>query len=181
MTEVFVPIIGYEGLYEVSNIGRVKALAKMGGTNYSVSLPERIKKAKYNGDGYHQISLCKNSIKKHFYLHVLVAKHFVDNPNNYPEVNHENGDKNCNGYWNLKWCTRKQNEEHAWATGLKNMIGDNHALSKRVLQMDMNGNVIKEWVNGHQAMKDTGYSNGHISRCCRGLANQAYGYKWTYA
>lgn len=181
MTEVFVPIAGYEGLYEVSNLGRVKSLSKFGGKNYSVFLSERVMKLRDNGLGYKQISLTKESIKKTYYIHILVAIHFVANPNSYPEVNHENGDKDCNEYWNLKWCTRKQNEEHAWDTGLKSMIGDNHALSKRVLQMDMNGNVIREWTNGHQAMQETGYANGHISKCCRGLAKQAYGFKWAYA
>lgn len=181
MTEVFVPIVGYEGLYEVSNLGRVKVLAKYGGPKYSVPIKEKIKNVRDNGLGYKQVSLSKDSIKKTFYVHILVAQHFVDNPNSYLEVNHDNGDKSCNEHWNLKWCTRKQNEEHAWATGLKNMIGDNHALSKRVLQMDLNDNIIKEWANGHQAMKETGYANGHISKCCRGLAKQAYGFKWAYA
>lgn len=181
MNEFFVPIMGYEGLYEISNTGRVKSLSKMGGPNYSVPINEKIKNLRDNGIGYKQVSLSKDSIKKTFYVHILVARHFVANTNNYPEVNHVNGDKNCNESWNLQWCTRKQNEEHAWAAGLKKMKGDKHPLSKRVLQISLSGVVIKNWDNGHQVMQELGFANAHISKCCRGLAKTAYGFKWAYA
>lgn len=178
--ELFVPLKGYEGLYEVSSLGRIKSLPKQRGTNYKCYIPERIMSSKDNGNGYHQIALSKNSRKTTLYVHILVASHFVDNPDNLPEVNHDNGDKSCNESWNLKWCTRKANEEHAWKTGLKSMRGDNHHSSKRVLQMDFEGNVIKEWTNGHEVMNVLGYAHGHIGKCCRGLAKTAYGFRWQY-
>lgn len=180
MTEIFVPIKGYEGLYEVSNLGRVKSLAKFRGTNYSCPIGEKIMKGKPNTNGYLQVGLSKNSLKKQPFVHRLVAQHFIENPNNLPEVNHKNGHCTCNEYWNLEWCTRKENEEHAWKTGLKQMRGDKHPLSRRVLQIDMQGNVIKEWENGHQVMLTLGYANGHISKCCRGLMKAAYGFRWQY-
>jgi hypothetical protein len=133
MTEIFVPIKGYEGLYEVSNLGKIKSLPKMRGTNYSCPISEKIMSPKDNGNGYLQVALSKNSNKTRYYVHIL-----------------------------------------------KNMIGDNHPLSKRVVQLDMDGNFIKEWSNGNEVMQMLGYGNSHISRCCKGKTKSAYGYRWEY-
>lgn len=180
MSEVFIAIKGYEGLYEISNKGNIKSLQKYRGTGYSCFIPERLMQPKSNGLGYLRIFLSKNSIKEPFYIHRLVAQHFVENSDGLPEVNHENGDKNCNEYWNLKWCTRKENEEHAWNTGLKTMIGSNHFRSIGIAQLDLKGNVIKEWVNGSEVQRVLGYSTSHISKCCRNSSKTAYGFKWAY-
>jgi hypothetical protein len=133
-----------------------------------------------NGNGYMQVPLSKDSKKKYYYVHILVAMHFIDNPNSLPEVNHSDGNKSNNVYHNLEWSTRKGNEEHAWKTGLKKMRGDLHHASRRVLQLDEVGNIVKEWPNGNQVMRELGFASAHISKCCRGLAKTAYGFKWQY-
>ena len=180
MTEIFVPINGYEELYEIGNLGTIRSLPKYRGTNYTCPIPAQNMKWKDNGRGYMQVSLCKASKKKQHYVHILVATHFVNNPDNLPEVNHADGNKMNNAFHNLEWATRKSNEEHAWRIGLKNMKGDKHHASKRVLQFDLNGNIIQEWTNGNEVMNTLGFANCHISKCCRGLAKTAYGFKWQY-
>jgi hypothetical protein len=180
MIEVFVPVTGYEGLYEISNLGRVKSLAKFKGTNYKQRIGERIMKGKPNTNGYLQIGLSIDGEKTYPFVHRLVAIHFIENPNNSPEVNHKNGNRICNEASNLEWCTRLENEQHSWRTGLKQMRGDLHKLSKRVLQLDLSGTLLKDWTNGYEVMNTLGYAHGHISKCCRGLAKSAYGFKWQY-
>lgn len=180
MNEVWLPIEDYEGLYEISNLGRVKVLSKYRGLNYSTFTPERIKKPSDNGRGYKITSLCKNSCKRTFYIHRLVALYFIPNPLRLKEVNHIDGNKeNCQAD-NLEWCSRMQNESHAWATGLKKQVGVNHFASKPVMQLDLQGNEIKRWDNASLVQKALGFASGHISKCCNGQLNTAYGHKWRF-
>lgn len=108
--EVWKDIKGYEGLYQISNYGRVKSMA-------------RIKKHSYNGiahlkekilkpiciNGYQRVSLSKDSKMTHKFIHSLVADAFVKNPHNYPEINHKDENKANNIYHNLEWCTHSYN------------------------------------------------------------------------
>lgn len=107
--EVWKDIRGYEGLYQVSNLGRVKSLSKnVKGRNYK----EIIKAPSYGGKGYYRLSLCKNGKNKYFYIHRLVAQAFISNPNNYPCVNHIDCNIYNNNFDNLEWCTYKYNNNH---------------------------------------------------------------------
>src|SRR5699024_10761196 len=106
-------IEGYEGLYQISNLGRVKSLSR------DIQMNGYIKRSKMTylrfsrlPYGYLTVALSKRSIKKQFYVHRLVALYFVDNPNKYNEVNHIDEDKENNYFLNLEWCTRKQNMNH---------------------------------------------------------------------
>ena len=96
-------IRGYEGKYQVSNLGRVKSLKDTHG-NYR----EKILKPR-NSHEYLSVVLCKNSKSKTYTIHRLVAMHFIENPNNYPEVNHKDENKQNNRVENLEWCDRKYN------------------------------------------------------------------------
>lgn len=108
MEEEWRPVKGYEGLYEVSNMGRVKSL------HYG---KERILRGTDAFDGYKIVSLTKQTIKKKR-VHRLVAEAFIPNPMNLPVVNHLDGDKHNNCVSNLEWCTKKENTNHAIKTGL---------------------------------------------------------------
>ena len=108
--EIWKDIEGYEGLYEISNLARIRRINKNG---------IRIKKKVLDKDGYECINLSKDKIIKGYKVHRLIAMHFIDNPNNLPEVNHENGIKNDNRISNLIWCDRSYNLKHAYKTGLK--------------------------------------------------------------
>jgi hypothetical protein len=126
-------IKGYEGMYEISNYGRVKSLARTiiysNGAVHKVD--EKIKNARKNPDGYRRASLSKGSIKENYSIHRLVAEHFIPNPNNLEQVNHITGDKERNEAWNLEWCTESDNMKHAHKTGLiKYCKGERHKWSK---------------------------------------------------
>lgn len=105
-TEIWKPVAGYEGVYEVSNFGNVKNVA----TN-------KERKLLLNKDGYVEIVLCKDNVRKAVRVHRLVAEAFVPNPDNKPEVNHKDFDKANNHPENLEWATRKENVNHSDARG----------------------------------------------------------------
>lgn len=178
MIENWLPIKGFEGLYEVSDLGRIKVLEKRKGTNYSVLVPEGIKKPSNNGN-YFIVTICKNSTKFTRFVHRLVAQHFIDNALNLPEVNHIDGDKlNCAAY-NLEWCTRAQNEKHSYEKGLKH-TGAMWGNSKAVIQYTLSGQFIKEWACFADIKRAHGFDRRVISRCCKGLTNMSHGFIWKY-
>lgn len=116
----FVPVIGYEGYYEVNRIGQVKSLARFvkNGNRY-IFRKERILKSIMGNCGYYVVVLCKNSIKKPHTIHRIIAITFIPNPENKPQVNHINGIKSDNSINNLEWCTSSENSKHAHDTGLQ--------------------------------------------------------------
>lgn len=121
MQEIWKDIPGYEGLYQVSSLGRVKSLQRY--IRYSTGrvqlLPERILKNSQQSTGYYTVGLYDSNHKsKTLSVHRLVATTFLDNPNNLPEVNHSDGDKSNNAVTNLEWCTELYNNHHARKAGL---------------------------------------------------------------
>lgn len=108
--EIWRDIKGYEGLYQVSNLGRVKSLAHtiVRSNGWKQTFGERILKAK-NALGYSSVTLCDRGKHRSNYVHRLVAEAFVPNPNGYLEVNHKNEDKRDNRAENIEWCTRQYN------------------------------------------------------------------------
>lgn len=109
--EIWKPIVEYEGLYEISNYGRVKSLKRV---VYLKNNRTRIQNERYlllhkNSNGYLQARLCKNSVYKIFSVHRLVAQAFIPNKFNLPEVNHKDENKENNYFENLEWVTRKYN------------------------------------------------------------------------
>ena len=113
MAEIWKDIPGFEGLYQVSNCGRVKATKKWNVNCRSFIDDERILKPTDNGHGYMIVGLRKNTKKHNRYVHRLVAQAFVDNPLNRKVVNHKDYDKGNNNADNLEWCTQKENVEYS--------------------------------------------------------------------
>ena len=111
MAEIWRDIEGYDGLYQVSNLGHVKRFYK--------ATPPRILKASPNSDGYPFVKLYYDGKRKHALIHRLVALAFIPNPDNKPEVNHVDGIKTDNHVDNLEWVTDTENKRHAFATGLQ--------------------------------------------------------------
>lgn len=120
--EKWISIKGYEGLYEISNEGRVKSIG------YG---KERILKPNKSKDDYLYVILYKDKLEKNYRVHRLVAINFLDNPYNKVEVNHINGIKDDNRLENLEWNTRSENIKHAYDNGLKEQYkGSKHGNSK---------------------------------------------------
>jgi hypothetical protein len=120
LEEIWLPILGYEGLYEISSLGRVKSLARIyiSTKGHKQSLKEKILNSGDDSYGYRSVSLSKNNSQKTQKIHRLVAQTFIPNLNNYPQVNHINGIKIDNRVENLEWCNNSHNQIHAYKTGL---------------------------------------------------------------
>ena len=167
--EVWRDIPNYEGLYQASNLGRVKSLKRPYG------LKEKILKPGINQYGYYLISLYKNSIQKFYLVHRLVWEAFNGQiPEGY-EVNHINEVKTDNRLSNLNLMTHKENIN--WGTGIERCTKKR---SKAVLQFTLDNILVKEFPSINQAERETGFSHGNIVNCCKGRYKQAYGYIWKY-
>lgn len=112
MQEIWKDIEGYEGLYQVSNLGRVKSLDKYINSgiknNSYVKRKEKILKLKFN-QGYYEVTLTHNHKRRFCKVHRLVAQAFIPNPNNFPQVNHKDENKLNNCVENIEWCDAKYN------------------------------------------------------------------------
>lgn len=132
-------VTGYEGLYEISEFGDLKSLPKWRNTGTGGYLSkEKIKSPKKTKKGYYLHELTKDGIATTFKRSRLVAIAFKINPNNLPEVNHEDGNKANDHYSNLEWISSSDNEKHAYRTGLKKAsylgkFGKDHNQSKPVI------------------------------------------------
>jgi hypothetical protein len=136
--EIFVPILGYEGLYEVSNQGNVKTLAKVMDMPHGHGVkvfPEKLMLlSKSKRHGYLRIKLSNNGKCKMIPVHRLVAMAFIPNPQNKATVNHKDGNKKNNRVENLEWATTQENTHHAKINGLT-CSGERHRLSKKVIDI----------------------------------------------
>lgn len=178
--EIWHPIKNYEGLYEVSNLGRIKSCVKKYGVNYSCIRAEMIMRDSDNGTGYRKIVLCKNSKRVTMYVHIIVASIFIPNPENKKEVNHKDADKKNNCFDNLEWVTIKENKDHAVKNGLVKS-GVTHYLSKPIIQMDLHGNEIRKWESSCAVTRELKWASENIRNCCKGKFKTAYGFKWKHA
>lgn len=185
-------IKGYEGLYQVSSLGRVRSLDRIlfqrnrWGTITSKKIKGRIRRANVTNSGYLYLPLCKNRNSYCAKIHRLVAQAFIPNPNGYQEVNHKDGNKLNNTVENLEWCTHSQNHIHAVKMGLANLDYVRSFHKKRVRQIDAKtGRIIKVWNSIKEAGKSLSNSknpDNPIWCCLHGLraTNTAYGYRWEY-
>ena len=182
MEEIWKDIKGYEGLYQVSNYGRIKSLEREKYSyNYKAKkeikmiIKEKILKPYLNKKTYYQISLCKSKNKKKYSIHQLVAQAFIPNPNKYEMLNHKDENGLNNNVNNLEWCDAKYNNNY----GNRNQKVANK-LSKKVIQYDLDGNIIKIWDSLSQINRHKGFSVSGICQCCNNKIKTIYGFKWEY-
>ena len=173
MSEEWRDVAGYEGLYQVSDQGRVKSLART--DSWGRTVKERILKPNVVGGGYLGVVLYAGGKTRMFFVHRLVCQAFHENPDNKPQVNHINEDKTDNRACNLEWCTCKQNINHGTA---KDRSAKNR--SKSVGQYTLDGELVKFWASTMEVERQAGFNHGNISKVANGKHKQAYGFIWKY-
>lgn len=157
--EIFKPIVGYEGLYEVSNYGRVR------------SLPRRCTKGKVLkpglvSGGYCGVVLSKDGKCSSLLVHRLVADAFIPNPEGLIQINHKDENKANNCIDNLEWCTAQYNSEYSKAIP--------------IAQLSLNGKILGIFKSAREVERKMGFKHQLITNCCKGAQNTSYKYKWKY-
>lgn len=182
MNEVWRDVVGYEGLYQVSNLGRVKSnggIWKVGNTGGFRK--ERILKS-FLSSGYRRVALTgKDNKLTYIGVHRLVAMAFIPNPENKPQVNHKDENKENNIVSNLEWCTCKENIN--WGTSLAKRAfhqRETQSGKKTVYQYDKEYNLIAEYISCHEAARQLGFDKTGIQHCCNGDFPTYKGYIWRY-
>lgn len=132
MCEIWKELVGNREIYLISNLGNVKTKGR-NGSHYFIK--SHYLKIYTKENGYQRVILSLDERGKYYYVHRLVAELFIPNPDNLPCVNHKDGNKSNNFVDNLEWCTRSENEKHAWRIGLKNKNtlgtkGEKHGMHK---------------------------------------------------
>ena len=175
ISESWKDIRGSDGLYKISNKGKV----------YSVKSNKFLSQTK-NHKGYFLVTIFVHGVRKTITVHRLVADAFLENPNNYPQINHKDEDKTNNNVENLEWCTcsynvkygngyLKRKEKKSYLYAIK-------ATKKKVIQMDKNFNIIHIWDSISDAGRTLGINISDISNCClkRKYRHTAGGYRWSF-
>lgn len=172
-TEIWKDVKGYEGLYQVSNLGNIKSLARYKKNHSKLQKVEERKLNMYTNkyNGYVYIVLTKNAIEKNIRVHKLVAQAFIPNSENKPQINHIDGNKENNRVDNLEWCTCKENVIHAYKNGLAK-----NKQKVKIRQYDKQHNFIAEFDGLLKASKELGISIGNISMCINNKRKTTNGY-----
>ena len=175
--------IVYEGLYKVSNLGRILSL------NYKNTGKAELMNPSKDRDGYFQVGLWKNKKTKMCKVHRLVAQTFLPNPENKPCINHKiEGDEgkkinmvifNEDGTVDeekstIEWCTHEYNNNYGT---VKERIAKSK--SKKVLQLSLTGDLIREWPSTAECGRN-GFDHSAVGKCCNGKLSHYKGFRWMY-
>lgn len=194
MVEVWKDIPGYEGEYQVSNLGNVRSCDRW---IYPNGKGKWLKKGQMRfkfqaPDGYVRTALSRNGRTIHFPIHRLVAMAFIPNPLNLPFINHKDECKSNNFVFvypdgsiderksNLEWCTAKYNCNYGTKGQMASISLKKVKVGIPIIQMSLNGEYIKEYQNSEKAAEENGFWRENISSCCRGEKISAHGYLWRY-
>lgn len=177
MLEKFNTIEGYEGLYEVSNLGTIKSLQRVitMKNGQKRTIPEAIRKPELI-KGYLVVALYNGKKRKNFQVHRLVAQAFIPNPDNLPEVNHKDECRTNNCVTNLEWCTRAYNNTYG---SHSKKCGETLSQNKTKFeyeQYSMDGTLLRVWT--HAELKESHFKQGNCYNCAIGKQSMAHGFKW---
>ena len=184
--EIWKPVVGFEGYYEVSNLGRVRSVDRI--IVYSTGV-----KTPYKGriitpivtQAYLQVNLQINQRRKTSYVHRLVAEAFIPNPHSKKHVDHINGNKFDNRVENLRWATPRENQLNPVTVSRyrEGMAKREDKNVKRVCQYDLDMNLVNTFCSIADASRQTGTNASSIAGCCRNRRYKltAGGYIWRYA
>lgn len=179
----------FEGLYQISNYGRVKSLSRtIHASDRDIHYKNMIMKISKNNRGYYVIALFNNNTFKRFLVHRLVAQAFIPNLDNKLKVNHVEPvtkEKCDNRVCNLEWCTDKENSQWSIKLGRASKppihFGKNHPRHKSVYQIDKNGVIENYWDCIADACRTGKYERHSIILSCKDIHRTYKGFKWFYA
>lgn len=179
MIEIWKDIRGFEGIYQISNLGNVRSITRDVFINHPTKPHYRHIKGKplsaiRDKDGYLVISLFKKGKEKNVKIHRLVAEAFIENNDNLPQVNHKDGNKENNIVSNLEWCSNLYNQLHAYRIGLKK--------TKQIAKINLHTNkILKIYSSLPSICEDLAIDPSTLIKVCKGKRNHHKGFKWTYA
>ncbi len=185
LPEIWRDVIGYEGLYQVSSLGRVRSYDRKVRSRYGNlrTIKGRILKILKIWSGYGYVRLSRGRVSKHHSIHRLVATTFIPNPSNLPCVNHKDENKFNNCVTNLEWCNWRYNANYGTRnTRVSQRRRNLESISKPVSQYSKSGELICEYPSAKEAERITGINNANIISCCIGRlhCHSAGGYIWKY-
>jgi hypothetical protein len=177
MEVIWKPIVNFEGLYIVSNIGDVVSL---GNNKFNKKRVLTKFKDQY---GYLLVSIYKEKITYRKRVHRLVAESFIENPQKKPTVNHKNGIKDDNRLENLEWATKKEQTIHSYTilhrlNGMLGKRGKLHWRSKVIIQATLDGKELNRFESSYDVERKTGFNAASVRDVCRGKGKTAYGFVW---
>ncbi len=184
MKEIWKDIAGYEGYYQVRNLGNIKSLDRdVEYPTFTRHFYGKVLKPHKKSNGYLELTLRRQKKHSQALVHRLVAIAFIPNPDNLPCVNHKDENKENNCVENLEWCTQEYNNHYgeghkARCRNARN--GSIKKLAKPVLQYSLEGELIAEYYSAMEAGRQNNCSQACISNCCNGKQKTAYGYMWKY-
>ncbi len=188
MQEIWKDIEGYEGFYQVSNLGRVRSIDHTIHRTDGTTAFYRGRILVPVGSPYLHVCLSKGPKHKQVRVHRLVAQAFIPNPNGYRQVDHIDCDKKNNRAENLRWCTTQENTRYAQENGLLNGNFDYSKVSeenKLAMKIHLMVPVIrddgKRYASVHEAADELGVTHGAISHVLRGLVKTCKGHAFQYA
>ena len=171
MKEIWKDIKGYEGTYQISNLGNVLSVARG---------KPKLRKQSTDKDGYKYLILCKDGINKNHFVHRLVAAAFIENPTNHPVINHKDENKSNNSYKNLEWCTYKYNLHYGTCIERITQLATERQ-GKPVVKKSLSGDVLSSYKSIGEAARSCGLYTGAICACCKGNIKKYKGFTWEYA
>ena len=166
--ELWKPIKNYEGLYEISNLGRLKSLG-------TFRHKGKIKSIRQDKDGYLIATLHKQCKQQTVKIHRLVAEAFIPNPNKLPQVNHKDENKQNNCVDNLEWCTQQYNMSYG---SFRSKVAEGH--KKAIIQLTLDNKFIKRWASAKDASQQLNLHATAITACCKGKSYKTGGFRWKY-
>lgn len=177
MQEVWKDVVGYEGYYQVSNLGHIKSLDRcVKNSNFSTMLLKgKILKLSVKPNGYCYVTLNKNGYAKYALVHRLVAEAFIDNIVGLPQVNHIDEDKKNNSVNNLEWSSCKENAQY----GTRNERAAKKS-GKPVVQKNTSGEILNIFRSANYAAKHVGRDAANIQACLKGKTKTCAGFRWEY-
>lgn len=179
INEIWKDIEGFEDIYQISNLGRLRSkdrYVKINGNGVKF-VSGKILKPTVCTNKYLEAHLHKDGKRVIKLIHRLVAEAFMPNHDNLPEVNHKDENPQNNNVENLEWCTSKYNANYG--TRNQRMVKDKYL--KPVIMMNKDGNEIKRFKSLGEVTRETGFDISSIIRVCKGRQNTSMGYKWAYA